>query len=175
LTYLDAGRVEIGARAAIGHFNVVKGVKHFSVGSDVHIKHLNVFSGADFAEWPSSISLEDDVHVMNLHYFDVAGTVFIRRGTTIGGRGTQIWSHERAGPSHARVLTNGDVEVGPDAYIGARSILLPNSRLNASCALGAGSVLTAAQRECPPRAVLAGNPARVVSSESETDEGLAPS
>jgi acetyltransferase-like isoleucine patch superfamily enzyme len=57
-------------------------------------------------------------------------------------------------------LQGAHIERG--AIIGANATLLPGVRIGAGALVGAGSVVT---RDVPPRAVVAGNPARVIREE----------
>lgn len=51
------------------------------------------------------------------------------------------------------------VIVEDDVFVGMQCLILKGVRLGAGCVVGAGSVVT---RDVPPRAIVAGNPARVV-------------
>jgi acetyltransferase-like isoleucine patch superfamily enzyme len=53
------------------------------------------------------------------------------------------------------------VEIGDDAFIGARSIILKGVTIGQGAVVGAGSVVTS---DVPPAAIAAGNPARVIHS-----------
>jgi len=52
-----------------------------------------------------------------------------------------------------------DVVIGDDAWIGTGAIILPGIRIGEGAIVGAGSVVT---RDVPPRAIVAGVPARVI-------------
>lgn len=58
-----------------------------------------------------------------------------------------------------------DTVIGRDCFIGARSLILPGVRIGDGAIVGAGSVVT---RDVPARAVVAGNPARIVRRDAET-------
>lgn len=58
-------------------------------------------------------------------------------------------------------LQTAPIRVGPGAFVGARSFVLPGVELGAACVVGAGAVVT---RDVPPGARVAGNPARVIRS-----------
>jgi len=52
-----------------------------------------------------------------------------------------------------------DTWVGPNCFVGARSIIMPGVRIGENCVIGAGSVVT---HDVPPRCIAAGNPARII-------------
>jgi len=54
-------------------------------------------------------------------------------------------------------LQTAPIEVGRDAFVGARAFVLPGLTLGAGCLVGAMAVVT---RDVPPGAIVAGNPAR---------------
>lgn len=128
--------------------------------------------------WPFS-------HVQQLvvigDYCNIGEGVFIENGAKIGNRvtiknGVQIWSG---------IELENDVFVGPNvtftndrypvsrnheykleltivkegASIGANATILPGIQVGSKSIIGAGSVVT---REVPTRAVMIGNPARIV-------------
>ena len=63
-------------------------------------------------------------------------------------------------PSKERKKVEG-VEIGDNAFVGARSLLLPGVRIGRDAVVGAGSVV---RGEVLAGAIVVGNPASVVSS-----------
>lgn len=59
------------------------------------------------------------------------------------------------------------IHIGTRSFIGARSVLLPGVSIGADCIVGAGSVVT---KSVPSGLVVAGNPARVVSTTAQFRE-----
>lgn len=57
--------------------------------------------------------------------------------------------------------------VGYGSWIGARVILLPGVKIGRFCVVGAGSVVT---KDVPDRAVVAGNPARIIRMRVASEE-----
>lgn len=56
-------------------------------------------------------------------------------------------------------LQTATIRIGPGAFIGARSFILPGIEIGARAIVGAAAVVT---RDVAPGAVVAGNPARVI-------------
>lgn len=56
---------------------------------------------------------------------------------------------------------SGCIEVMDNVFIGCDSIILPNVRIGSNVIIGAGSIVT---KDVPDNSVVAGNPARVISS-----------
>lgn len=58
------------------------------------------------------------------------------------------------------------ISIGDDVWIGTRVIVLPGVQVGAGAILAAGAVVT---KDVPPRAIVGGNPARVVRFRGESD------
>jgi maltose O-acetyltransferase len=108
--------------------------------------------------------------------------VYIGRGTTFDGgflwlisvgddttisAGVEVLAHDASTKHHLGYSVVNPVSIGSRVYVGARAVILPGVTIGDDAIVGAGSVVT---RDVPPRTVVAGNPARVVSS---LDEHLA--
>jgi acetyltransferase-like isoleucine patch superfamily enzyme len=60
---------------------------------------------------------------------------------------------------------HGDVVIGNNCFIGARSIILPGVEIGDNSIIGAGAVVV---KSVPPHSLVAGNPGQVVKSELQT-------
>lgn len=79
-----------------------------------------------------------------------------------------VWVlRDRLGP----VDVFGPITIGDNAFIGARSVLLPGVTIGRGSLVGAGSVVT---RSVPDDMVVAGSPARIVATTAEYEERLRP-
>jgi acetyltransferase-like isoleucine patch superfamily enzyme len=58
----------------------------------------------------------------------------------------------------------GSIEVGDNVFLGVNSIILPGKKIGSNSIVGAGSVVT---KDVPPGVVVAGNPAKVISTLQE--------
>jgi len=86
------------------------------------------------------------------------GHIVLHEGATIAQEaylctGTHDFGDERL------PLQTAPIEVGAGAFVGARAFVLPGVMLGAGCVVGAMAVVT---RDVPPRAIVAGNPARIL-------------
>lgn len=82
----------------------------------------------------------------------------------IGARATVAQEAYLSTGSHdfnraAMPLTTAKIDIGEDAFIGARAFVLPGVTIGARAVIGACSVVT---RDVPPDVVAAGNPCRVL-------------
>lgn len=59
---------------------------------------------------------------------------------------------------------SGCIEIMDNVFIGSNSIILPNIKIGSNVIIGAGSVIT---KDIPDNSVVAGNPARIISSFDE--------
>jgi acetyltransferase-like isoleucine patch superfamily enzyme len=69
------------------------------------------------------------------------------------------YDFNRGTPVTAQPMTENDVVIGDDVWIGARAVILPGVQIGHGCVVGAGAVVT---RSLPDGAIAAGAPARVV-------------
>ncbi len=74
-------------------------------------------------------------------------------------------THDFTSPN--RPLVIGEIEIGEDAFIGARAFLLPGVHIGEGAIVGACAVVT---KDVPPRSVVAGNPARLIKISLEKTE-----
>ncbi|MFP5235767.1 MAG: acyltransferase [Acidobacteriota bacterium] len=102
-----------------------------------------------FGSEPYLVSLGNHVAIS-------AGVVFL---THDGG----TWVF-RSRPEFDGVIRYGRIRIHDNCVIGARAILLPNVTIGPNAIVGAGSVVT---RDVPPNSVVAGSPARVITSVDE--------
>lgn len=111
----------------------------YSIGKDV-------FLGED-------LIISDNLHDKN---------VFIGDRASIAPRVTLVTS---SGPNlsriepYVKVVKDGKIRIGDDAWIGAGAIILPNVTIGKGAVIGAGAVVI---KDVPPYTVVAGVPAKVI-------------
>ena len=117
------------------------------IGADCRI-----FGFSSFGSEPYLVSIGNHVTVS-------AGVAFL---THDGG----TWVF-RSRPEFANVIRFGTIRVNDNCFIGTRAIILPNVVIGPNSVIGAGAVVT---HDVPPNSVVAGVPARVVTSLEEYAE-----
>jgi serine acetyltransferase len=170
LSYIDCDEVTLSDNVQIGHFNIVRCLRRFDVGSGSYIANFNQFFGNKYedARWTRHLIVGEKVLFMSHHFVDVAGTVIIGSKTTVGGRDTQVWSHSLTYNQEIPDLAPMHVHIGEGAYIGARATLV-GCKIPDRAVVGAGSVVnkTFAPESC--RLLIAGNPATIKKRYESTD------
>ena len=107
---------------------------------------------------PRSLVLEDRACLGPASEIYNLATVTVRSGATVSQQayicgGTHDFSQAEM------PLVTGDIEIGQDAFIGARAFVMPGVTIGYCAVVGACAVVT---RDVGAFAVVAGNPARVI-------------
>ncbi|HEU4684026.1 MAG TPA: DapH/DapD/GlmU-related protein [Nitrospira sp.] len=98
----------------------------------------------------------EDVYIDPSHVWLIA----IGNDVTLAPR-VQIFAHDASTKRHLGKTRLGKVIIGDRVFVGASAIILPGVTIGSEVIIGAGSVVT---RDVPSGVVVAGNPAKVVSS-----------
>jgi acetyltransferase-like isoleucine patch superfamily enzyme len=171
MSWLAAANVTLGPGARIGHFNVIPPqLGHFRMKARSYLRNCNQFSAPARSEvFPDRIfTLGDDSLVMSFHFFDVAGNLSIGSNCTIGGRGSQFWTHSLLSAPTGSALRPRDLVIGDRGYVGAAAIVV-HCDIPAQVTIGAGAVVSGRLGDAAPGCVIAGNPGRVVRSPASGD------
>jgi acetyltransferase-like isoleucine patch superfamily enzyme len=99
----------------------------------------------------------------------IGNHVSIAHGVEFLNHDGSLWVVRELFPS-SRLNRFGTIEICDNCFIGERSILLPNIRIGPNSVVGAGSVV---RRDVPPNVVVAGNPARVITTIEAFSETVA--
>jgi maltose O-acetyltransferase len=106
------------------------------------------------------VSVGDDVTIgAFVHIWGGGGVTIGHRVLIASHVAISSLTHVYTGSTIHRTLRAAPIDIGDDAWIGAHAVLLPGVRIGAGAVVGAGSIVT---RDVPPRAIVAGVPARVL-------------
>jgi len=127
-----------------------------SIGRNVKIYH-----GVEFT-FGYNLTLEDDVIIHNHVLLDDRGELVIRKGTSISEYAA-VFSHAHD-PVEACVIEHRRTEVGPNARVTYRSVVMPGVRVGEDSMLGAQAVAT---RDLEPHSIVGGVPGRKIKSKKD--------
>jgi acetyltransferase-like isoleucine patch superfamily enzyme len=135
------------------------------IGKKTHV-HANCImeTGQD-----GCIEIGEDTHIQpDCHLSAYVGSIFIGTGVQIAPKcGFYPYNHGIAKKDLIKkqpLISNGDIYIEDDAWIGFGAILLENVTIGKGAVVGAGSVVT---QNVPDYAIAAGNPARVLKYRKE--------
>lgn len=125
---------------------------HATIGQDVAL-----YAGLEVRN-PSGLVVSDGSSIGHNCILDARRGLEIGRHVNLSSE-VMIWtlSHDYNSPHFA--LKGGKVTIGDYAWLGPRTIILPNVRIGDYAVVAAGSVVT---KNVPPHTVVAGIPAQVI-------------
>jgi len=153
LGYKIGGRIGFGTMIAvseariekckIGPFNLFIGPMNVEIGENARIENRNTFSCGFWTiqeqyrnnNYARSLKIGANTLVTSGHYFDVAGSFVLGDGSWIAGIGSQFWTHGAG-------VTDRDIQIGRDCYLGSAVRFAPGSALGNNIIVAMGSVVT---------------------------------
>lgn len=145
----------------IGAFNAFVGPMSLKIQEGASIGRLNTFScgywttqeGRQNAGYSRSLAIGRDVLITSSHYFDVAGSLRLGRGSWVAGVGSQFWTHGAG-------VKDRDVRVGEDCYLGSAVRFAPGAFIGNNVLVAMGSVVTSKLEA--DRVMIGGVPAKIL-------------
>ncbi len=154
--FLRCGNVSIGEHVDIGPCNIFRGGESIKLSDYCQLLRLNAINAIpdnDCVNAPQSIfTLGYGSVITAEHRIDFTDRVTIGRCTTIAGRNSSIWTHNRR--SGISVL------IGDFCYIGSEVRIAPGVLIGDCCIVGLGAVVTRGSIES--NWLIGGVPARPV-------------
>lgn len=154
--FLRCGDVRVGARVNVGPCNVFRGGETIDLGDYCQLLRLNTINAIpdnDCVNSPRSIfTLGYGSVITAEHRIDFTDRVTIGRCTTIAGRNSSIWTHNRRAGS--------PVVIGDFCFVGSEVRVAPGARIGDCCIVGLGAVVTRGDVE--KNWLIGGVPARPV-------------
>ena len=136
--FLRCGDVRIGTRVSIGPCNIFRGGESIELSDYCQLLRLNVINAIpdnDCVNAPHSAFVLGFGSVLTAeHRIDFTDQVTIGRCTTIAGRNSSIWTHNRR--------TGSSVVIGDFCYVGSEVRIAPGVHIGDCCIVGLGAVIT---------------------------------
>jgi acetyltransferase-like isoleucine patch superfamily enzyme len=124
-------------------------------------KNVKIYHGVEFT-FGYNLTLEDDVIIHNHVMLDDRGELIIRKGTSISEYAA-VFSHAHD-PVEACIIEHRRTEVGPNARITYRSLVMPGVRVGEDSMLGAQAVAT---HDLDPHSIVGGVPGRKIKAKKD--------
>ena len=171
LGYKISGRVGFGTVIAvskariepckIGVFNLFIGPMKMEIGTGASIGNCNIFTCGFWTvqepnrnkNYARSLQIGANTLITSGLYTDVAGSFVLGDGTWVGAMGSQFWTHGAG-------VTDRDVRIGRDCYIGSAVRFAPGSAVGDRVIVAMGSVVT--KKFDIDNAMLGGVPAKIL-------------
>jgi len=163
---LRCGHVRIGAHVSIGPCNIFRGGESIDLSDYCQLLRFNVINAIpdhDCVNAPQSMfTLGYGSVVTAEHRIDFTDRVAIGRCTTLAGRNSSIWTHNRR--------TGSSVLIGDFCYVGSEVRIAPGVHIGDCCIVGLGAVVTRGSMEA--HWLIGGVPARPVRQLTKEDYEL---
>lgn len=152
----------------------VVGVRHlrwyFWAGLGVQMEAGVRFSDHVKIIGPANLRVDHNTKILNRVILDARGNLDIGDYTQIGFESIVLTSTHKFEDLGRPIVEQGmedrAVRIGSDVWIGTRVIVLPGVTIGDQAIIGAGAVVT---RDVSARAIVAGNPARLIRYRKEMD------
>lgn len=105
------------------------------------------------AHYGRSLTIGEKTQIGPQHHFDVVGSLSIGDRCSIGGRGSQFWTHGAG-------VTDRDIVIGNDCYIGAGVLFSPGSTIRNNTVVALGSVVAGKFKK--DNLLIGGVPAKII-------------
>lgn len=157
----------LGARSFIERPGLVLGAENISIGANTSIRWgARIEAQARFENRTprltigDNVNIEQNVHIMCQSEISIGDNVSITPNCVIVDVTHPFDELDTSIKIGEQILDeNSFVIIGPGAFIGAGTSILPNTRVGDGAIIGANSVVTS---DIPDFAIAAGNPARVI-------------
>lgn len=111
------------------------------------------------------LKIGNNVHIMSETIIDKSHAFLIEIGNNVTlAHRVYILAHDASTKKELGYTKIGQVKIGNNVFIGAQSIVLPNTKIGNNVIIGAGSVVS---KNIPNNSVVAGNPIKFICTYEE--------
>lgn len=158
-----------------GSFLNLVGTEYIEMGENVRLgKEIALTAWDKYGEQHFSPAIkigartfiQDYAHISCINKVEIGEDVLTGRWVTItdNGHGDTNMGALQDTPIKRRLVSKGAVRIGDRVWIGDKATILPGVTIGEGCVVAANAVVT---KDVPSYCVVAGNPARIVKSNSE--------
>lgn len=147
----------------IGPFNLFAGPMNIHIHRGASIGNRNEFICGYWvlreqyrgSHYSRRLEICEDALITSRHYFDLSGSLVLGERSWIAGIDSQFWTHGAG-------VTERDIKIGSDCYIGSAARFSPGSSIGDRVVVAMGSVVSGEIAESD--ALIGGVPAKVLKS-----------
>ncbi len=128
--------------STIRRFNRINNVASLTMENNSIIGTRNLISGTPTGLTPfkkhENLTLGNGSNIVAGHLFDLSDSVTIGADVTIGGQGTQFWTH---GFDLNHVKIQAPIRIADNVYIGSGCMIMAGVKIVEAVSIGSGSVV----------------------------------
>ena len=146
VSIVDVRRLEMGPDARIGSFNLVHELENFQMGAGSQMGAFNWITGGLLSSglYPHAPHRRPEFHmgphssITGWHRFDCADIIELGAFSTMGGAGSQVFTHTADVESNHQLCA--PIKIGSHCLVTTRVVLLKGVVVADYCVVAAGSV-----------------------------------
>lgn len=91
----------------------------------------------------ATLRLDELGQIISKHHLDCTKSISIGKHSTVGGLGTQFWTHGfmHAPEGRKRIRVEGEIIIGDNVYVGSRCVFNPGLKVADSISIGSNSCI----------------------------------
>lgn len=138
--FIQINKLFLGQNAFIKSRNRIRGPMNILMAEEASISNSNSIYRAyhPVCEGISTLKLGNLGQIISKNHLDCTRSIEIGDNTTIGGLGSQLWTHGFFHSRHGRgrVRVDGAIKIGNNVYVGSRCTFNPGIEITDGVTLG---------------------------------------
>ena len=145
LNIIQVRKLLLREKAFIKSKNRIKGPLNILMRREAAIARDNsIFRGAPpICLGVATLRLDELGQVISKHHLDCTKSISVGKNSTIGGLGTQFWTHGfmHAPTGRKRIRVEGEIIIGNNVYVGSRCVFNPGVKVGDSISIGSNATI----------------------------------
>lgn len=151
LNFIQIRKLLLREKAFIQSKNRIRGPINILMRKEAAIARDNsIFRGSPpICLGVATLKLDELGQIISKHHLDCTKSISIGKNSTIGGLGTQFWTHGfmHAPKGRRRIRVEGEIIIGDNVYVGSRCIFNPGVKVGNSISIGSNASIAKSLQE----------------------------